>query len=72
MNFHIEYSVRELYEMNIEIQLFFYIFFLHKVKPKPPNAEAAIGTVTKGTTTLAFTTKTTKNINPFKSLQHFN
>lgn len=57
MNFHIEYSVRELYEMNIEIQLFFYSFFLHKVKPKPPNAEAATGTATKGTTTLAFTAK---------------
>lgn len=27
MNFHIEYSVRELYEMNIEIQLFFFTFF---------------------------------------------
>lgn len=27
MNFHIEYSVRELYEMNIEIQLFFLHFF---------------------------------------------
>lgn len=72
MNFHIEYSLRELYEKDIEIQLFFYIFFLHKAKPKPPKAEAAMGTVTKGTTTLAFTTKTTKNINPFKSLQHFN
>lgn len=27
MNFHIEYSVRELYEMNIEIQFFFFTFF---------------------------------------------
>lgn len=49
--------------------IIFYIFLFHKAKPKPPNAEAATGTATKGTTTLAFTTK--KN-NPFKWLQHIN
>lgn len=27
MNFHIEYSLRELYEKDIEIQLFFLHFF---------------------------------------------